>query len=69
VQADFSSLKRQSDLRVLTAGANIADAVGTISSTPRRPKERLLSTSGWGWLFAAGAAILAVTWFAIHLPV
>jgi hypothetical protein len=69
VQADFSSLKRQSDLRMLTAGADTADSVNAISGTSRRSTERLLSNFGWGWLFAAGAAILAVTWFAIHLPV
>jgi fructoselysine-6-P-deglycase FrlB-like protein len=69
VQADFWSSKRQSDLRMLTEGANSADAVRAISSTSYRPKERLLSKFGWGWLLAAGAAILVVTWFAIHLPV
>jgi hypothetical protein len=54
---------------MLTEGANSADAVRAISSTSYRPKERLLSKFGWGWLIAAGAAILVVTWFAIHLPV
>jgi len=53
---------------MLTAGENIADAVSAVSSGSQRPKERLLSNFGWGWLFAAGMAILAVTWFAIHLP-
>ena len=69
VQASFTSLKRESDLFLLTAGANIAGAVSTMSGTPRRPKERLLSGLGWMSLIGAGAAITAVTWFVVHVPV
>lgn len=69
MQASFSSLKRDSDLSLLTAGANIAESVNTTSGTLRRPKERLLSGFGWASLLAAGAAIVAVTWFVVHVPI
>ncbi|HLY07204.1 MAG TPA: hypothetical protein VKR31_15770 [Rhizomicrobium sp.] len=69
MQASFSTLKRESDLFVLTAGANIAEGMTGTSGAPRRPRERLLSAFGWTWLFAAGAAIVAVTWFVVHLPI
>ena len=61
VEANFSTLKRQSDLFLLTAGANIAEAVNANSMTSPRPKERLLSGFGWGSLALAAAAIVAVT--------
>lgn len=68
MQASFTSLKRESDLFLLTAGANIAEAVGTISGTPRKPRTRLLSGLGWASLLAAGTAITSVTWFVVHVP-
>ena len=69
MQTSFSSLKRESDLFLVTAGANIAESVNTMSGMPRRPKERLLSALGWGSLLAAGAAIVGVTWFVVHTPI
>lgn len=66
--ANFSTLKRDSDLLLLTAGANIVEAVNAKSITSRRPRERLLSGYGWGSLALAATAIVAVTWFVIHLP-
>ena len=68
METSFATLKRQSDLLLLTGGANIAEAVSTVSMTSRRPRERLLSGLGWGSLSLAATAIVAVTWFVIHLP-
>lgn len=69
MQANFSTLKRDSDIFLLTGGAHLADAVNTMSGTPRRPKERLLSGLGRASLGVAGMAILAVTWFIVHAPI
>ena len=69
VRVHFSTLKHESDLSLLTGGENIAQAVNRISVASRKPKERLLSGLGWGWLVTAGAAIIAVTWFVIHVPI
>lgn len=69
MQASFSTLKRESDLFLLTAGENIAGAVTDTSGASRRPRERLLSAFGWVSLLAAGGAIVAVTWFVVHLPI
>lgn len=69
MQASFSTLKRESDLFLLTAGANIAHSVTAISGVPRRATERLLSGYGWASLLAAGAAIIGVTWFVVHVPI
>lgn len=67
--ASFPSLKRESDLSLLTAGANIAETANTVSGTMPRPRGRLLSAFGWASLPAAGAAIVAVTWFVVHVPI
>jgi len=68
VQPNFSALKRQSDLRLLTAEANLAESANATSSASPQPGERLLSQLGWSWVFAAGAAIVALTWFVVHTP-
>jgi len=66
METGYSVAKHQGDLFLFTTALNLADAISTPS---RRPRERLLSQLGWVSLVAAGAAIVAVTWFAIHLPV
>ena len=47
----------------------VAMAVNAISPGPGRPAERLLAGRGWGAFVFAGALVVAVTWFVIHLPV
>lgn len=69
MQASFCALKRESDLFLVLGGANIAQAVNTISGTRQRPEERLLSGLGWLSLVAAGGGIVAVTWFVVYVPI
>jgi hypothetical protein len=68
MQPNFSALKRESDIRLLAAGANIAESPHATSSSSPRPGERLLSQLGWSWVLAASAAVVAVTWFVVHTP-
>ncbi len=65
--AQFSILKRENDLLMLTAGADVAMPVGALFTASRSPRPRLLSKIGRAVSFcAAGSAAVACAAAALH---